>query len=253
MKLLKVCPLFKHCNVKTIISTVQSHSYKVFSSTPRSNPTRQPQILSPNAPTENPVDITHEQLVNYIHSSQWHSIKHLAPKLTPALITTTLLSLHKTPDLALQFITHIDFSRVLDIKTRCLAVAIVSWLPSPKPTLQLLKETLLSGITSTNVLFDELALARDELSTESSIVFDLLISACCEMKRGDDAVNIGFNPTRLTYNALIQGLCKNQEGKLAEELLREMVSNGINPDDSTYFSLIEAIGNVGSVAETSDS
>ncbi|KAJ0010388.1 hypothetical protein Pint_34530 [Pistacia integerrima] len=35
-------------------------------------------------------------------------------------------------------------------------------------------------------------------------------------------LSIGFNPTRLTYSALIQGLCKNQEGNLAEELLKEM-------------------------------
>lgn len=53
---------------------------------------------------------------------------------------------------------------------------------------------------------------------------------------------IGFNPTLLTYNALIQGLCKNQEGERAEELLKEMVRKGITPSDSTYISIIEAIG-----------
>lgn len=60
----------------------------------------------------------------------------------------------------------------------------------------------------------------------------------------DEMLSIGFNPTRLTYNALIQGLCKNQEGEHAEELFKEMVSNGITPDDSIYLSLIEGIGDV---------
>lgn len=62
----------------------------------------------------------------------------------------------------------------------------------------------------------------------------------------DDMLGAGFNPTLLTYNALIQGLCKKQEGVLAEELLKEMVSKGITPDDSTYLALIEGIGDVDS-------
>ena len=40
-------------------------------------------------------------------------------------------------------------------------------------------------------------------------------------------LSLGFNPTLLTYNALIEGLSKNKEDDLAEELLKEMVSNGI--------------------------
>ena len=54
-------------------------------------------------------------------------------------------------------------------------------------------------------------------------------------------INKGFNPTLLTYNAMIQGLCKNGQGDDAEELVKEMVANGITPDDSTYISLIEGL------------
>jgi pentatricopeptide repeat protein len=51
----------------------------------------------------------------------------------------------------------------------------------------------------------------------------------------------GFNPMILTYNALIQGLCKNGQGDDAEDLMKEMVGKGITPDDSTYISLIEGL------------
>lgn len=47
----------------------------------------------------------------------------------------------------------------------------------------------------------------------------------------DEMLSIGFNPTLLTYNSLIQGLCKNQEGDLAEGLLKEMVKRGIRVSD----------------------
>lgn len=60
----------------------------------------------------------------------------------------------------------------------------------------------------------------------------------------DEMLSIGFNPTLLTYNTLIQGLCKSQEGDLAEGLLNEMVTRGIRPNDNTYYSLIKGIGNV---------
>ncbi|KAI9199978.1 hypothetical protein LWI28_000996 [Acer negundo] len=69
----------------------------------------------------------------------------------------------------------------------------------------------------------------------------------------DEMLSISFNPTLLTYNALIQGLCKNQQGDLAEDLLKEMVIKGITPDNSTYFSLIEEIGKVDKAAESCDS
>jgi pentatricopeptide repeat protein len=40
---------------------------------------------------------------------------------------------------------------------------------------------------------------------------------------------------------MIRGLCKNGQGDDAEELVKEMVGNGITPDDSTYISLIEGL------------
>ncbi|PWA54505.1 pentatricopeptide repeat (PPR) superfamily protein [Artemisia annua] len=60
----------------------------------------------------------------------------------------------------------------------------------------------------------------------------------------DAMLSTGFSPTLLTYNALIQGLCKNTEERLAKELYKEMISKGISPDDNTIYSLIEGIPNV---------
>jgi pentatricopeptide repeat protein len=57
----------------------------------------------------------------------------------------------------------------------------------------------------------------------------------------DEMMNKGFNPTLMTYNALIQGLCKNGQGDDAEILMKEMVEKGITPDDSTYILLIEGL------------
>lgn len=53
-----------------------------------------------------------------------------------------------------------------------------------------------------------------------------------------------FSPTLLTYNAIIQGFCKNKEEHLAKDLYKEIISKGISPDDNTIYSLIEGIPNV---------
>ncbi|KAJ4834495.1 hypothetical protein Tsubulata_021019 [Turnera subulata] len=118
----------------------------------------------------------------------WHFVKHLAPNLTPPLISSTLLGLHKTPDSALQFITHLDFNR-LDTKTKCLAVAVAARSPSPKPALQLLKQTVTraGGGAGVRDVFGGLGSAREQLGAKSSILFDMLIRVYCELRMGDQA------------------------------------------------------------------
>jgi pentatricopeptide repeat protein len=121
-----------------------------------------------------------------MHSSQWNFVKHFAPKITPSLISTTIINLHKTPDLSFQFVIHIGFNGV-DIRSRYLAMAATSHAPNPKPTLQLLKETNNNGAYSIREVFNELGVARDVLGGKSYVFYDLLIRACCELKRSDDA------------------------------------------------------------------
>ncbi|KAJ6896519.1 hypothetical protein NC651_022656, partial [Populus alba x Populus x berolinensis] len=133
-----------------------------------------------------PKDLSPHGILNSIHSSQWHFVKHFAPKITPSLISITIINLHKTPDLSFQFVIHIGFNGV-DIRSRCLALAATSHAPNPKPTLQLLKETNNNGAYSIREVFNELGVARDVLGGKSYVFYDLLIRACCELKRGDDA------------------------------------------------------------------
>ncbi|PWA74483.1 pentatricopeptide repeat (PPR) superfamily protein [Artemisia annua] len=82
--------------------------------------------------------------------------------------------------------------------------------------------------------------------TESSLAAQMRIPVTCHKGRQlqDAMLSTGFSPTLLTYNALIQGLCKNKEERLAKELYKEMISKGISPDDNTIYSLIEGIPNV---------
>uniref|UniRef100_A0A6N2LNS9 Pentacotripeptide-repeat region of PRORP domain-containing protein n=1 Tax=Salix viminalis TaxID=40686 RepID=A0A6N2LNS9_SALVM len=150
--------LTEHNHLKT--SNTISHNTKnrhshvlFFSTTPNPNTNNpQNQTLSPSIPAE----LTPRAILDSVHSSQWHFIKHLAYKITPSLISTTLTSLHKTPDLAFQFVTHIGF-RDLDIKSDIREV------------------------------FNELGVARGVLGFKTYVLYDLLIRACCELKRGDDA------------------------------------------------------------------
>ncbi|XP_022631937.1 pentatricopeptide repeat-containing protein At2g15630, mitochondrial-like [Vigna radiata var. radiata] len=65
----------------------------------------------------------------------------------------------------------------------------------------------------------------------SMYTFNIMVNVLCKegkLKKDafrvrDEMMTTGFDPTILTYNALIQGLCKNREGEHAEELLKEMI------------------------------
>lgn len=66
-------------------------------------------------------------------------------------------------------------------------MAVISHAPNSKPSLQLLKETINSGVYSIREVFNELGVARGVLGIKTYVLYDLLIRACCELKRGDDA------------------------------------------------------------------
>ncbi|KAJ6707762.1 hypothetical protein OIU85_028070, partial [Salix viminalis] len=301
--------LTEHNHLKT--SNTISHNTKnrhshvlFFSTTPNPNTNNpQNQTLSPSIPAE----LTPRAILDSVHSSQWHFIKHLANKITPSLISSTLTSLHKTPDLAFQFVTHIGF-RDLDIKSKCLAMAVISHAPNSKPTLQLLKETISSGVYSIREVFNELGVARGVLGFKTYVLYDLLIRACCELKRGDDAFEcfdmmkekgviphvhacndmlslflksnrtekawvlyaemfkLRIKSSVVTFNIMINVLCK--EGKLkkakefigfmealgiklnmdeADGIIKEMNEKGLVPDSITYNILINGYCRCGNV------
>ncbi|XP_021891948.1 pentatricopeptide repeat-containing protein At2g15630, mitochondrial-like [Carica papaya] len=190
--------------------------------------------------------ISHDLLLSSVQSSQWHFIEHLSPNLTPSLISATIFSLLKTPELALEFIAHIKF-HTMDIKTHCLAIAVISRLPSPKPTLQLLKETISNDI-SVGVIFDELTIARNQLGTKSSILFDLLIRGYCELDRADEAIECfykmkekAFAPKIETCNSMLSLLSKLNRTESAWVLYAEMFSMGIKSTLYTFNIMINVL------------
>ncbi|KAF5745652.1 hypothetical protein HS088_TW07G01244 [Tripterygium wilfordii] len=154
--------------------------------------------------------------------------------------------------------THVE-SHCLDARPRCVAIGIVSRLPSQKPALQLLKQATNDGIATNRELFDALVIDRDELGVKSSIVFDCLIRAYCELRRGDDALecfymmkknrilpkegklkkakdfigfmeSLGVTPNIVTYNTIIQGYCSRVRFEAAHIILSTMKDRGVTPD-----------------------
>ncbi|CAH2051739.1 unnamed protein product [Thlaspi arvense] len=235
--------------------------------------------ISTTKPELSQQPITSVSLVDSIKSSQWHFVEQVSSKLTPSLVSTTLLSLVKTPDLALNFVNRIDLRR-LDFSTQCLAIAVVSKLSSPKPALQLLK-AIVTSRSSVRVILDELVFARERLGSKSTILFDFLVRCCCELKMVDETLECfylmkekGFDPktetcnsilsllSRLnriesawvfyadmyrmeiksniyTYNIMINVLCKEGKLKKAKEVLRIMESFGVKPNIVTYNTLVQ--------------
>ncbi|EOX97196.1 Pentatricopeptide repeat superfamily protein isoform 6 [Theobroma cacao] len=221
------------------LKTVIPHSSALCSSTSQLVTSDQSQTASSQ--------ISPELLIESVRSSQWHFIKHQSSDLNPSVISTVLLNLHKTPELALQFTSHIEFQR-LDVKTRCLAIAVASRLPSPKPTLQLLKQTIYSDIASVTVIFDELALARDRLGISTTILFDLLIRACCEMKRVDEGLECfymmkdkGLIPKIETCNDMLSTFLKLNRTESAWVLYAEMFKMRIKSSIYTFNIMINVL------------
>ncbi|CAH8390971.1 unnamed protein product [Eruca vesicaria subsp. sativa] len=167
-----------------------------------------------NPPEFSESQISPDTLLDSIRSSQWHFVEHFACKLTPSLISTTLLNLVKTPALALDFVNRID-PRSLELPTQCLAIALVSKLSSHKPALQLLNQVVTSNKTKIRDVFNELVLARDRVQTKSTILLDLLVRSCCQLKMVDEAIEcfylmkeIGFDPKIETCNAILSLLSR---------------------------------------------
>ncbi|KAJ6402760.1 hypothetical protein OIU84_014792 [Salix udensis] len=241
--------LTEHNHLKTsntiFHNTKNRHSHVLFFSTTPNPNTNNPQnqTLSPSIPAE----LTPRAILDSVHSSQWHFIKHLAYKITPSLISSTLTSLHKTPDLAFQFVTHIGF-RDLDIKSKCLAMAVISHAPNSKPTLQLLKETISSGVYSIREVFNELGVARGVLGFKTYVLYDLLIRACCELKRGDDAFECfdmmkekGVIPHVHACNDMLSLFLKSNRTEKAWVLYAEMFKLRIKSSVVTFNIMINVL------------
>ncbi|CAN6544215.1 unnamed protein product [Malus baccata var. baccata] len=191
--------------------------------------------LSSLAHPTSPLPITHHTLLTSSQSSQWYFIKQISPNIPPSLIFDALFDLRKSPELFLKFISQIEFHR-LDVDIRCLAIAIVAQ-PSPKRSFDLE--------------------ANERLSEKSSIEFDLLVQACCEMKKADEALEcfylmkdkgrlkkateflgfmetLGIQPNVVTYNTIIHGYCSIGRVGRAQMLFSALKDKGVELDSYMY-------------------
>lgn len=57
-------------------------------------------------------------------------------------------------------------------------------------------------------------------------------------------LSFGFNLIFFIYNVLLKSLSKNQDGRVVEELLMEMKSEGIIFNDSIYCFVVEVMFNL---------
>ncbi|GMI66808.1 hypothetical protein like AT3G61520 [Hibiscus trionum] len=79
--------------------------------------------------------------------------------------------------------------------------------------------------------------------------FEALIRACCLNGKTKQAVKL-FNdlssitktpPKNITYNILIESLCKNNEVKVALSLVEDMKAKGVKPDTTTYNAIFKGL------------
>nr|CAD1822587.1 unnamed protein product [Ananas comosus var. bracteatus] len=178
-------------------------------------------------------------------------------------VSAALLRLRRSPHLVPSLLSRLPLPR-LDLRALSLAASLLSSLRPPLPALRLLKDALASPRFShltPHRLFYALAAANDELRpSDPSLPFDLLLRAYTDLALPEKGLRVfsfmrGANivPKIKSCNSLLSALVKaNQiekawilkgESRHAEELVKEMVSYGMTPDDRIYASLIEGLDN----------
>src|SRR5690606_32641869 len=143
----------------------------------------------------------------------------------------------------LNFVNRLD-PRSLELPTQCLAVAVVSKLSSHKPALQLLNEVVVSQTrrsVSVRDIFNELVLARDQLETKSTILLDLLVRCCCQLKMVDEALECfylmkekGFDPKTETCNCILSLISRLNRTENAWVFYADMYRMEIKSNIYTY-------------------
>ncbi|KAI9123576.1 hypothetical protein K1719_004876 [Acacia pycnantha] len=236
----------KHLEFKTLLCTNHLLSRAHLSTAPHLKLHSQSQVtLSDNLSTPSP--ISESLLLDSIKSSQWHFIKQVAPSLTPSVICPILTHLSQNPQLVLQLLSHLH-SNSLDFKTHCLAIAIISRLSSPKPAIEYLRKLITHGIATNRVIFDELTLLHCKFNLKSSIVFDYLVMAYCELKKASEALECfymmkekGVSPKTETCNMMLSLLLKLNRTDMAWVLYAEMFRLKIKSSVRTYNIMINVL------------
>ncbi|KAJ8441941.1 hypothetical protein Cgig2_020086 [Carnegiea gigantea] len=232
MVTMKLCRFRHHCKFSSLYFP-NLHRNRPFTSQP--SPSRIPPAVTPH------------ELQSSILNSQWHFIEHLADSLNPSLISATLLNLRAKPNLVSKFIERIELRR-LDLESSCLALVIVSRLPSPKPALELAKRVLKSRVGISSDILSKLDHARKKLSVDSSISFDFMIRGLCQLKKAEEAFkclkmmkNMGILPKVETCNDMLSLFLRLNSTEMAWVLYAEMFRLKISSNSHTFNIMINVL------------
>ncbi|XP_027912890.1 pentatricopeptide repeat-containing protein At2g15630, mitochondrial-like isoform X3 [Vigna unguiculata] len=193
--------------------------------------------------------ITESELLNSIESSQWHFIKHAAPHYTPSLLSSTLTSLRHKPQVVLQLLSHLnDHPHSLDLTTSSLAACILCCLPSPKPSINLLQSLILCSTVTNKTIFYELELSRDRVDAKTSLIFDLLARAYCELKKPNEVLECfylmkekGVEPNIETCNQMLSLFLRLNRTHMAWVLYAEMFTMKIKSSVYTFNIMVNVL------------
>lgn len=201
---------------------------------------------SQTPPFSIPTTLTESTLLHSIESSQWHFIEQVAPHLTPSLLSSTLTTLRHNPQLVLHLLSHLqNHPHSLDLATSSLAICVLYRLPSPKPSINLIQRLILSPTCTNRTIFDELALARDRVDAKTTLIFDLLVRAYCELKKPNEALECfylikekGFVPNIETCNQMLSLFLKLNRTQMAWVLYAEVFRINIRSSVYTFNIMI---------------
>ncbi|QCD96892.1 solute carrier family 25 [Vigna unguiculata] len=193
--------------------------------------------------------ITESKLLNSIESSQWHFIKQAAPHYTPSLLSSTLTSLRHKPQLVLQLLSHLnDHPHSLNVTNSSLAACILCRLPSPKPSINLLQSLIICSTATNRTIFHELELSRDRVDSKTSLIFDLLVRAYCELKKPNEALECfylmkekGVEPNIETCNQMLSLFLRLNRTHMAWVLYAEMFRMKIKSSVYTFNIMVNVL------------
>lgn len=212
---------------------------KIFNSKPFKLRTFNSLSHSQTPPFSIPTTLTESTLLHSIESSQWHFIEQVAPHLTPSLLSSTLTTLRRNPQLVLHLLSHLHNHPL------SLVVCVLYRLPSPKPSINLLQRLILSSTATNRTIFNELALARDRVDVKTTLIFDLLVRAYCELKKPNEALECfyfmkenGFVPNVETCNQMLSLFLKLNRTQMAWVLYAEVFRINIRSSVYTFNIMI---------------
>ncbi|KAK3025621.1 hypothetical protein RJ639_042119 [Escallonia herrerae] len=168
-------------------------------------------------------------------------LDHLSHQFTPQSVSYLLLQTQYDKTLTLRFLNWVNFDRrpFFDLHYKCIYLHVLARFKLYK-TAQSLAENVAVDVCdkSGKLVFQCLKDSYDDCSS-SSAVFDLLIGRVDEAYRYLNSMSVrNLEPSLISRNVIINGLCREGRMNEASEVLQEMNRNGLVPDEVTYNTLV---------------